>query len=223
MKKKFLYIIDDDANRQQNKFKPYLDLIDLQKSEIEFIHKTTQTSINDILLNAVCVCLHTTTKDGRDKDGKRFDFERLKLKLMEDEIPYVLFSNAGNRNTVLDGNLTLSMSSDDFYMNLPAFVESINKKNNVDLEILALGKNYSRERINHQKAKLLNYFEKHESDEGISLSAEKRKEFMLNLEVFGELTQENNFASSVFKKLNSDALTRLYFEQLLNSIIKFIR
>ena len=223
MKTMPLYIIDDDAIRQQTKFKPFLDLIDFDRNKICFIHRTTQTSVSDILLDAVCVCLHTTTKDGSDANGKRFDFETLKLKLVEHEIPHVLFSNTGNRNIELDNNLTLSMSSDDFYMNLPVFVDSLNLKNSVDLEILALGKNYLREKIYERKNKLLSYFDKYENNEEISLSVEKRKTFMADLEVFEQLTQEYHFATSTFKKLNSDTLTRCYFEQLLNSVIKFIR
>lgn len=223
MKKTKVFIIDDDDTRQQTKFKPFLDLIRAVENNIEWIHKTTQTSTDAVILNAACVCLHTTTKDGNDKDGKRFDFEQLKIKLIEQDIPHVLFSNAGNRTTDLEDNITLSMSSDDFYMNLPGFIENIKHKNVIDLEVLALGKNYRREKFNRQKVKLLSYFDQFDEDDPLFLNANKRKAFRDDLEIFEVITQDQSFTSSVFTKLNSDMLTLIYFEHFLSSIVKFIR
>lgn len=223
MKNTKIFIIDDDDNRQRTKFKPFLDLISMSENDIEWIHKTIQTSTDTIISNAACVCLHTTTKDGNDKDGKRLDFEQLKIRLIEQDIPHVLFSNAGNRTTDLEGNLTLSMSSDDFYMNLPGFIENVKHKNVIDLEVLALGKNYRREKVNHQKVKLLSYFDQFDETEPLSLNTDKRKAFRYDLEIFEVLTQEQSFTSSVFTKLNSDTLTLIYFEHFLSSIIKFVR
>ena len=223
MKKSKIFIIDDDDKRQRTKFKPFLDIINVGANDIEWIHRTNQTSTDDITLNAACVCLHTTTRDGIDSNGKRFDFEQLKIKLIEQDIPHVLFSNTSNRSTELDDNLTLSMSSDDFYMNLPDFIDNVKHNNMIDLEVLALGKNYKREKINHQKTILISYFDQFEIDEPLSLNENRRISLKADLNIFEALTQEELFTSVVFRKLNSDTLTLLYFEQMMNSIIKFIR
>jgi hypothetical protein len=223
MNDKILFVIDDDKERQQTYYKPFIDLINFDNQLVRLIHSTKETTILDLLAQAACLCIHESMINGIDKNGQSFDFGRLKQNLRSADIPRVYFSNSANQRTSLELPLHLSMRSDDFYMNLPAFINVFLDKNKIDLELLAFGKNYQREKVIQVKSKLLLYFEGYSRDEPLSMTIEDRTEFRLLLEQFSELTKTKAFADSTFLLLNTGKLSRNIFEQSLHSIIKFIR
>ena len=223
MKIKLLYIVDDHKSRQQTNYKSFMDMAKLDAERTKLIHETEESSVAEIVANAACVCIHESMTNGIDKSGHGFDFGKLKQEIITHEIPQVLFSNSANQLTLLELPLRLSMRSDDFYMNLPAFVQSFQERDAIDLELLALGKNYIREKIVRLKRALLHYFDNYERDESVSMGLDERTEFRSLLEQFDMLTQQQAYADTTFRLLNSGKLTRRVFEQTLTSITKFIR
>jgi len=222
MMDKVLYIIDDHEARQNTTYKPFIELAKIDSERTKLIHSTNQISINDILKNTACVCIHESMPNGIDRNGNGFDFGKLKQELKNKLIPKVLFSNAANQLTVLNLPSQLTMKSDDFYMNLSYFVQAFQNDGIIDLELLALGKNYNREKIIRLKNEMLAYFEGFERDEPMSMSVEDRINFKNLLEQFGELIHEP-LVDVTFRVLNGKKLTKLSFEQTLHEIIKFVR
>lgn len=219
---KLLYIVDDHEVRQQTNYKPFIDMAKIDPERIKLIHFTEETSVIDLLSNAACVCIHESMPNGIDRNGHGFDFGRLKQELKNKLIPRVLFSNSANQLTVLSLPSALTMKSDDFYMNLPYFVQAFQERGKIDLELLALGSNYNREKIVRLKNEMLAYFDGFERDEPVSMSVEDRTNFKNLLEQFGDLAKEP-LADATFRTLNGKKLTKLSFEQTLHAIIKFIR
>lgn len=219
---KLLYIVDDHEVRQQTNYKPFIDMAEIDYERVKLIHYTHETSITDLLTNVACVCIHESMSNGMDRNGNGFDFGRLKQELKNKLIPRVLFSNSANQLTVLNLPLMLTMKSDDFYMNLPYFVQAFQERDIIDLELLALGRNYNREKVVRLKNEMLTYFDGFERDEPVSLSVEDRTVFRTLLEQFGDLAKEP-LADATFRTLNGKKLSKLSFEQTLHAIIKFIR
>ena len=219
---KLLYIVDDHEVRQRTNYKPFIDMAKIDSERVKLIHYTNETSIVDLLTNAACVCIHESMPNGIDRNGYGFDFGKLKQELKNNLIPRVMFSNSANQRTVLNLPSVLTMKSDDFYMNLPYFVQAFQERGIIDLELLALGRNYNREKVVRLKNEMLAYFDGFERDEPVSMSVEDRINFKNLLEQFGDLAKEP-LADATFRALNGKRLTKLNFEQTLHSIIKFIR
>ena len=219
---KLLFIVDDHEDRQKTNYKPFIDMAKINAERVKLIHHTNETSIAELVTNAVCVCIHESMPNGIDRNGHGFDFGKLRRELKNNSIPSVFFSNSANQLTVLNLPSVLTMKSDDFYMNLPYFVQVFQERGVIDLELLALGQNYDREKIVRLKNEMLTYFDGFERDEPISMSIEDRTVFRTLLEQFGELAKEP-LADNTFRSLNGKRLTKLSFEQTLYSIIKFIR
>lgn len=223
MMTKQLYIIDDDKVRQETKYKPFVDMANIDVAQIRLIHQTEETSVKEIIASAACVCIHESMTNGTDKFGHGFDFGKLKQEVIKDELPRVFFSNSANQLTLLELPLRLSMRSDDFYMNLPPFIQAFQERSTIDLEILALGQNYMREKIIRLKRDMLTCFGSYGRDESLSMGLEERLDFKVLLEQFSTITQNQTFTDTTFRLLNSGKLTRRVFEQTLTSITKFIR
>lgn len=222
MNNKLLYIIDDEKGRQQTKYKVFVEVAQIDPKRIKLIHHTTEISVDEIIDNAACVCVHESMSNGIDQNGQGFSFGLLRQKLKINSIPRVFFSNVANKLTILNLPFRLTMKSDDFYMNLPYFVKPFQERGVIDLELLALGKNYNREKVIRLKNEMLLYFEEFDRDEPLSLSVEDRVAFKTQLEEFEQLSKQR-LADTAFRSLNAKKLTRTNFEQMLHAIIKFIR
>lgn len=220
---KLLYILDDHDERQKTNYKSFIEMSKIDTERTKLIHYTNQISIDDLLSNAACVCIHESMPNGIDRNGHGFDFGKLKQELKNKLIPRILFSNSANQLTLLELPLRLSMRSDDFYMNLPPFVQAFQERSIINMELLALGKNYIREKAIRLKREMLTYFDGYARDEFVSMGLDERTKFRELLEQFSTLTQHQSHTDMTFRSLNSGKLTRCLFEQTINSITKFIR
>lgn len=218
-----IFIIDDDKKRQLDKYKPFIDIERIDSKKIRFIHKTNQTSISEIINSACCVCIHDSMGIDVDINGKLFDFSILKKTVKEHQIALVSFSNTGNQMTDLVSLKELNLRSDDFYMNLSVFLDDFFQNKLPNLEILALGKNYLREKSLQLKSEMLLFFKSFNEFEAITLDIEDKNLFRGLLKEFENITIKKGFTDSVFKKLNAEQLNKCSFENDVNFIIKFLK
>lgn len=223
MKNDIIFIIDDHKDRQLTTYKPFIDIESIDSTQIRFIHETNQTSISDIINLACCVCIHDSMGIDMDINGKLFDFSILKKTVKDHQIALVSFSNTGNQVTDLVSLKELNLRSDDFYMNLSVFLEDFFQNKFPNLEILALGKNYLREKSLQLKSQMLFFFKSFTEFEAITLDIEDKNLFRNLLKEFENITSKKGFTDSIFKKLNSEQLNKYSFENDINFIIKFLK
>ena len=223
MTNKIIFIVDDDKERQLTKYKSFIDIEKIESKQIRLIHRTNQTSISEIINSACCVCIHDSIRNGIDKNGEQFDFEILKKNIKSHEILLVIFSNQGNQMTDLASPKELNLRSDDFYMNLSAFLDGFPKNKLPNLEILALGKNYLREKSLKLKSEMLVFFKSFTEFEAITLDIEDKNLFRNLLKEFENISAKEGFSDSILKKLNAEQLNKCSFENEVNFIIKFLK
>lgn len=218
-----IFIIDDHKERQLTTYKPFIDIENIDSKQIRFIHETNQTSISEIINSACCVCIHDSMRNNVDIRGKLFDFAILKKMVKEHQIALVSFSNTGNQLTDLVSIKELNLRSDDFYMNLSVFLDDFSQSKLPNLEILALGKNYLREKTLQLKSKILWLFKSFNEFEAITLDIEDKNVFRGLLEEFENISKKKGFSDFVFKKLNTEQLNKSGLENDINFIIKFLK
>ena len=218
-----IFIIDDHKERQQTRYKPFIDIEKIQSKYIRIVHETNQTSISEIINTACCVCIHDSMRIDKDINGKLFDFSILKKTVKEHQIALVSFSNTGNQMTDLVSLKELNLKSDDFYMNLSGFLDDFFQNKLPNLEILALGKNYLREKSLQLKSEMLGLFKSFNEFEAITLDIEDKNLFRSLLKNFENISTKKGFSDSVFKKLNAEQLNKCGFENDINFIIKFLK
>jgi hypothetical protein len=218
-----IFIIDDYKERQLTTYRPFIDIENIDSKQIRFIHETNQTSISEITNTACCVCIHDSMRIDIDINGKLFDFSILKKAVKENQIALVSFSNTGNQMTDLVSLKELNLRSDDFYMNLSVFLDDFFQNKLPNLEILALGKNYLREKSLQLKSEMLGLFKSFNEFEAITLDIEDKNLFRSLLKEFENVSTKKGFSDSVFKKLNTEQLNKCGFENDINFIIKFLK
>lgn len=223
MTNKIIFIVDDDKERQQTKYESFIDIEKIESKQVRFIHNTNQTSISEIINSACCICIHDSMGIDMDINKKIFDFSILKKTAKEHQISFVSFSNTGNQMTDLVSLKELNLRSDDFYMNLGVFLGDFFQNKLPNLEILALGKNYLREKSLQLKFEMLLFFKPFNEFEAITLDIEDKNLFRSLLKEFENITTKKGFTDSVFKKLNAEQLNKCGFESDVNFIIKFLK
>lgn len=218
-----IFIIDDHKDRQLTTYKPFIDIESIDSTQIRFIHETNQTSISEIIDTACCVCIHDSMGIDKDINGELFDFSILKKTIKVHQITLVSFSNTGNQVTELVSLKELNLRSDDFYMNLSVFIDDFFKNKKPNLEILALGRNYLREKSLKLKSEMLGLFKSFNDFEAITLDIEDKNAFRSLLKDFENISAKEGFSDSIFKKLNAEQLNKCGFENDVNFIIKFLK
>ena len=166
-----IYLIDDNQTDQrlnlynisfveEDTFKGYLTSIErLEKRE-----KANDISHLSFLKDAKCILLHTTTEDWDDEKGflpgSTTNAGKIKEDIADfgDKIPLVLFSN-GMSETVYsqkeNPNLIREIKKNILYEHLYDFVEYYKNTGEIELRILAWGKNFQAKEVSHLANNLL--------------------------------------------------------------------
>ncbi|MDN3607263.1 hypothetical protein [Kaistella yonginensis] len=180
-----IYLIDDNQNNQRKK---NYNLTYIEDGEFEEILTSVErleigNSLTDIshlkfLDNADCILLHTTTEDYDKKKGFLSGSKNNVIKIKEliseegEKIPLVLFSNS-MVETVFDfksnPNFISSISKNVHYENLFDFLQYYKITGNVELRIIAWGKNFESKEISKLAIDILNSIELKENSELLKL------------------------------------------------------
>lgn len=166
-----IYLIDDNQTDQrrslynisfveEDTFKGYLTSIErLEKRE-----KANDISHLSFLNDAKCILLHTTTEDWDDEkgflSGSTTNVRKIKEDIADfgDKIPLVLFSN-GMSETVYfqkeNPNLIREIKKNILYEHLYDFVEYYKNTDEIELRILAWGKNFQAKEVSSLANNLL--------------------------------------------------------------------
>lgn len=166
-----IYLIDDNHNDQrlnfynihfveEGIFRRYLTSIErLEK------HETTDISHLAFLNDAKCILLHITTEDW-DKEkgflkGSTTNVKKIWEEIADhgDKIPLVLFSNDMSEQPIYaykeNPNLIRGIKKNIFYKHLYDFVEHYKNTNEIELRMLAWGKNFQAEEVTYLTNNLL--------------------------------------------------------------------
>ena len=153
-----IYLIDDNQ-AEQRKLIYTLDFVDdgtyssIMKSVKKIKNEGDARHIHhlDFLKDATCILMHSTT-EGVDENnhfikGDISNVTKIKESISEhgDNIPLVLFSN-GMENLVYDfknkPRFLQKIKKNDFYVRLYDFLEDYKRTGQIELRILAYGKNF---------------------------------------------------------------------------------
>jgi len=138
-----IYIFDDNKHAQLsvNYRINYIKFFEKNKSVIKHISQHSDYKISELTDNAKCVLIHHSFPNDIETD-------RVKAICKEYNIPLVVFSNQYTGTIFAPGksNYISQIKKDRMYFNLNHFVENFIKKGEVNLKLLALGKNYEAEK-----------------------------------------------------------------------------
>ncbi len=155
-----IYLIDDNQNSQrQNQyninfiedgtFNGYLTSVE----RIEKREKANDILHLKFLQNAKCILLHITTEDWDVEkgflSGSTSNVRKIKEEIADfgDKIPLVLFSNNMGEPEVENPHFIRGIKKNLFYEHLKVFVEYYKNTGEIELQILAWGKNFQAKEV----------------------------------------------------------------------------
>ena len=181
-----IYLIDDNQNNQR--FNNYNitfiedgvfdgNLKSIEKLEVG--KSFSDTSHLDFLKTADCIILHNTTEDyEKDKgflSGSKTNVLKIKelISMEGEKIPLVLFSNSMDE-AVFDSennlNYISAIKKNLLYERLFDFLDHYKNTGNVELRIIAWGKNFANKEISKLAIEILNSLELKGDSEDLKLS-----------------------------------------------------
>jgi len=145
-----IYLIDDNKYGQMssNYKLDFTKELMHHQGAVNWVQAIPQNDMNDFLSNATSILIHDSFDDKEDK-------ERIVATAKMKNIPYCLFSN-GFIATVFDGCSIKEIRKDRFYNNLIDFINHFAASGEIDLRLLALGRNYDVERALIIQDRLIN-------------------------------------------------------------------
>ena len=143
-----IYIIDDNSKNQRELYGA--SFVDSEEFADVLCHVERLNAQSDLsfLDDAICVMIHDSLEDyinGSFISSSHKAKERIEDYIQEKSIPYVLFSDGHamtadwRENTP---NIVYSIKKSEFYKNLIIFLEEYLLSHQIDLRVLAFGKNY---------------------------------------------------------------------------------
>ncbi len=138
-----IYIFDDNKHGQlsANYHIDYIQYFNKKSDFVKYISSHNEYELSNLLGNAKCVLIHYSFPDV-------LETERIKANCKEQDIPLVVFSNQYT-GTIFSNNQKkhiFEIKKDRMYFNFTHFVNHYIKQNEIELALLALGKNYELEK-----------------------------------------------------------------------------
>ena len=217
-----IYLFDDNDSQQMSK-NYSIDYIEELKKHSDFITHIDSciliTNVEDALNDAALVCIHDSFPTTDDK-------ARIAAIALKNNIPLVIFSGGADFTiTKFDDknkNYIKTIKKDRFYYYLIQLINDYRTKNEINLNILALGSNYENVRINILNDRLgKNLFQKINEYNYISFFESGSQNYKDLCEIFSFTCEEENFESDFFdfeEKLELKTIKEVY--NIINDLLK---
>lgn len=169
-----IYLIDDNQNNQRKEAynisfvddKSFADCL----TPIEKIIKVEEAKDIEhlsFLRESACLLVHSTTEDtdpnGEFIRGSNSNVTKIKefISVEGERVPLVLFSNKMDETAIyeynINSNYIAGIKKNKFYERLYDFVEHYRSNSQIDLRILAYGKNFESKEVSSYSEELLMY------------------------------------------------------------------
>ena len=227
-----IYLIDDNQNNQRlnnynitfiedgyfNGYLKSIEKIGLGKSFSDISHL-------EFLKAADCIILHITTEDYDNKIGFLPGSKTNVLKIKElisqegDQIPLVLFSNAMDEaefDFENNSNYISAIKKNLLYERLFDFLENYKNTGNVELRIIAWGKNFEIKEISKIAIEILYSIELERDSEDLKLSDLSKT--INSFKSFVELSLPKNDFDEILNEIEDNPITIKDFTKKINQM-----
>lgn len=227
-----IYLIDDNQDNQrlnnynitfvdEGVFDGYLTSIEKLQPGRSF----SDISHLSFLKAADCILLHSTTEDYINQKGFLSGSKTNVIKIKEiisqegEKIPLVLFSNSmgdAEFSYEKNPNYISAIKKNIFYERLFDFLEHYKNTGNVELRIIAWGKNYASKEISRLAIEILRNLEAKNNSDNLSLFdlSEKLKSF----KAFIELSLTNDNVNDVLAEIEDKPIKIQEFKTKIKKI-----
>lgn len=229
-----IYLIDDNQYNQRlnnynitfvedNIFENYLTSI----QKIERRDNIADISHLEFLQNADCILLHATIEDFDSNKGFLPKSMTNAINIRElisnegENIPLVLFSNRmgeANFNFKKNPNYISSIKKNLFYERLFDFLEHYKNTGNVELRIIAWGKNFACKEISKLAIKILNSLELKDNSNELKLS--DLSKVLMSFKSFIELSLPDKDIEEILNQIEDNPIKIKDFKRKVNQIIE---
>ena len=228
-----IYLIDDNQNRHRENIGINFVNDEIYADILTTLEKIEKRSLSDLshlnfLKDADCILLHYSTEDYNFANesfisGSRTNVVKIVESIAEegDKIPLVLFSN-GMGEAIIDNKNNIrfirEINKNVFYSRLLDFIEYCKNTGNIEMRILAWGKNYRSKEVSTLGALLLNKLVYSKGDDifDIMFFADVQLEFQR----FIELSLTKDDISVILEDLKNNPVTINEFREKINLIIE---
>ena len=170
-----IILIDDNCQNQRAAYgASYIDGGEFESCLVH-LEELNEASDFSFLDNAACVMLHDSLTDNVDGNfivGSRMAREIILNKIIERNIPYVLFSDGHSIIgdwTPDNKNAVKSIKKSEFYRNLKAFLDLYKVSGIIDLRLIAFGANSDKREIVYILHQLIDDLENYKDKDLVSL------------------------------------------------------
>jgi len=221
-----IYLIDDNQSNQrlnqynisfveEDTFKGYL----ISKERIAKREKASDISHLAFLKDAKCILLHITTEDWDEEkgflSGSTTNVRKIKEDISDfgDETPLVLFSNGMDEPIVENPRFISGIKKNLFYEHLYDFIEHYKNTGEIELRILAWGKNFQAKEVSKLTTILLETFAFQESTDKL-----KQSDLPEQFQKFIEMSLPSVNYEDILDDLEKNPITVIEFRKRINSI-----
>lgn len=147
---KKIILIDDNKMNQRSAYGASFVDDGLYADSLLHIEKVNVGSDFSFLNNAACVMIHDSLEDyinGEFDAESHKAKELIEIKIKEYKIPYVFFSDGHGRTAVWrdeNPDVVYEIKKSEFYLHLNDFMQEYADSGNLDLRIIAYGKDYKK-------------------------------------------------------------------------------
>jgi len=236
-----IYLIDDNQSNQRlnnynltfvenGVFNGYLESIE----ELEVGKSFSDTSHLDFLKTADCILLHSTTEDYNKEKGFISGSKTNVIKIKElisqegEQIPLVLFSNSMSVTEFdFESNLNYisSIKKNLFYERLFDFLSHYKNTGNVELKIIAWGKNFTSKEMSKIAFEIINSVGLKDDSEYLKLS--DLSNVLNSFKLFMELSFPKYNIDDIMNEIEDSSMKIKDFKKKINqtteSFIKYGR
>lgn len=226
-----IYLIDDNQNRHRENIGIHFINEGVFADVLTVVEKIEKRALSDLshlsfLENARCILLHYSTEDYNFETDSFISGSRTNaIKIVEsiaeegDKIPLVLFSNGmGEAGFDNSSHVTFirEINKNIFYEHLYDFVEYHKNTGNIELRILAWGKNYQSKEVSTLANSLLGLLAYYKGDSmlDINLFVDSRKELLRLV----ELSSVQDDVLDILANFNNNPITVNEFREKINLI-----
>lgn len=227
-----IYLIDDNQNNQrQNNYNiTYIEekVFDGFLVSIEKIKKNNDLkdiSHLDFLKSADCILLHSTTEDYDEENGflsgSTTNVEKITNLISDfgEKIPLVLFSNSmGEPKSSIDGNSKIinGIKKNVFYEHLYEFLKHYKNTGEIELKIIAWGKNFISKEVSDLAYEILKSIDSKINTKIIEIS--DISNILKIFQRFIKLSFPNTDTNEIIFDIEDSPITVIEFKNKINKI-----
>lgn len=171
-----IILIDDNKMNQREAYGASFVDDGMYVETLLHIEKINADSDLSFIDDAVCVMMHDSLEDYIDGEFDEESHKAKKLideKILDNNIPYVLFSDGHDKTADWRGDtpdVVYSIKKSEFYLHLNDFIQSYIDSGNLDMRIIAYGKDYIKKQMNDWHQIIFSAIINIDDDENIGIS-----------------------------------------------------